>query len=234
MENICLEGIVVSSLIYKEKSKIVYIYTKDGMVSYRALGSLNEKKGMLPLTTTMNRVSVIMTNKAFPRAIDYTLHDSYEYIKDDLKKTLFMQYILEIISKLPEDSPHERIYSLLKRVLELFKDYDGLMLTTLFMIKMTYSFGVAPILKKCVICNNPNTMYFSIRDGGALCGNHHKREVFNKDILDKIKEIYFIDIYNDSLDKIKGYDMIELFRIVNLYYSSHVDIYLKGASSLIF
>jgi len=234
MENICLEGIVVSSLIYKEKSKIVYLYTKDGMVSFRALGSLNEKKGMLPLTTTMNHLSVIMSNKAFPRALDYTLLDSYEYIKSDLKKTLFMQYILEIISKLPEDSPHERVFNLLKRILELFKDYDGLMLTTIFMIKMTYSFGVAPILKKCVICNNPNTMYFSIRDGGALCSDHFKKEVFNKDILDKIKEIYYLDIYNESLDRIKDYDMIELFRIVNLYYNNHVDIYLKGASSLIF
>ena len=87
MQTSNIEGITLSSIDYKEKSKIVYIYTKYGNISYKALGSLNQKKGMLPLITTMNQLNVILTQSKFPTAIDYTLLNSYDDIKNDLKKS---------------------------------------------------------------------------------------------------------------------------------------------------
>lgn len=44
MQTSSIEGITLTSLDYKEKSKIVYIYTKYGKISYKALGSLNQKR----------------------------------------------------------------------------------------------------------------------------------------------------------------------------------------------
>lgn len=236
MDNIAIEGIVLSSLDYKEKSKIVYLYTKDGKISFRAIHSLNEKKGMLPLITTMNRVSVILTDTTFPRVIDYTLLDDYLSIKDDLKKSLWFSFILEIISKLPEDTAHDRVYNLLTRLMDLSKEYDGLILGVVFLIKMTYAFGVGPVLRKCVVCNNSDTAYFSIDDGGALCSTHYsnKKEVYPKDVLDMIRHIYYLDIYKENLDQIKDYDYLKLFRIITSYYNKHIDLYFKGVNSLIF
>lgn len=234
MQTSNIEGITLSSIDYKEKSKIVYIYTKYGKISYKALGSLNQKKGMLPLITTMNQLNVILTQSKFPTAIDYTLLNSYDDIKNDLKKSLWFSYILEIISKLPEDAPHERIYNLLKRLLEIANKCDGLMIGVVFLIKMTYSFGVAPELRKCVICQNSNISYFSIKDGGALCKDHFKHDSYEKEVLDEIKNIYYFNIYDDDLDKIKNYDYKLLFDIMNKYYNEFVHIYLKGLNSLIF
>lgn len=234
MENIKIEGIVLSSIVYKETSKIVYIYTKNGRISVRALGSLKQKRGMLPLITTMNRVEAIITNKAFPSAIDYTLIDSYDNIKSDLKKELWFSFMLEIVSKLTDDSPHERIYNLLIRMFDLASTISPLELGVMFQVKMMYGFGVAPILKKCAICGNEEVRYFSIRDGGAICMNHNHQNSFDNDVLNDIKKIYFFDIYNGNFDDIKDIDYIRLFRVVNIYYDSHINITLKGINSLIF
>jgi DNA repair protein RecO (recombination protein O) len=234
MDNLEIEGFVLSSIDFKEKSKIVYLYTKEGKISFKALSSNSPKKGMLPLITSMNKVSVILTNKEFPTSIDFTLINSYQDIKDDLKKSLWYSFILEIISKLPSDSPHERVYSLLDEIFNLRNKYDGLLLTTTFMVKMTYAFGVSPVLKKCVICNNPHPKYFSIKDGGALCFKHNHKDTYDNDILNALTNIYYIDIYKENLDSIKEYDMIKLFQIINIYYNNHVNIYLKGLNSLIF
>lgn len=87
---------------------------------------------MLPLITTMNQLNVILTESKFPTAIDYTLLNSYDDIKNDLKKSLWFSYILEIISKLPDDAPHERIYNLLKRLFEIANKCDGLMIGVIF------------------------------------------------------------------------------------------------------
>ncbi len=233
MDNLEVEGFVLSQIDFKEKSKIVYLYTKNGKISFKALASSNPKKGMLPLITSMNKVNVILSNKEFPTSIDYTLINSYQDIKDDLKKSLWYSFILEIISKLPIDSPHERVYSLLDEIFNLRNKYDGLLLTTVFMVKMTYAFGVSPVFKRCVICNEKNPEYFSIKDGGALCYKHNHKDTLKGDILKILENIYYIDIYKEDLDSLKGYDMIKVFQIINMYYNDHVNIYLKGLNSLI-
>lgn len=234
MDIISAEGFVLSSIEYKEKSKIVYLFTRNGKISFRALGSNNMKKGLLPLITSMNKLNVIISNSNFPKAIDYTLINSFEYIKNDLKKSLWFSFILEILSKIDENLYNERIYNLVDKLFDLGKEYDGLFLTTIFMIKMTYSFGIAPILKKCVLCGNLNTNGFSIKDGGAICVNHNIKNIYDKKILEMIYNIYYFDIYNDDLNNIKDYDYLELFNLINLYYKTHLDIYLKGLNSLIF
>ncbi len=233
MNNLEIEGITLSSIEYKEKSKIVYLYTKYGKISYKALGSLNQKKGMLPLITSMNDLKVIMTDNKFPTALDYTIIDNYDYIKNDLKKSLWFSYILEIVSKIPEDAPHDRIFMLLKKLFELAKKYDGLVLGVIFMIKMTYSFGVSPQFGKCVYCKSNEIHYFSVKDGGALCRNHYKKSSYSKNILDEITTIYYLNIYKEELDKILDYDFKKLFNIMNEYYTEFVHIYLKGLNSLI-
>ena len=71
------EGIVIGSIPYQETSKIVYLYTKYGKISVKALGSQTQKKGLLPFITTMNRVEAITTDSDFPTLKDYSLIDSY-------------------------------------------------------------------------------------------------------------------------------------------------------------
>lgn len=234
MQTIEIEGIVIGSIAYKETSKIVYLYTEHGRISVRALGSLRQKKGMLPLVTTMNRLECIMTDREFPNAIDYTLIDSYDVIKSDLKRNLWASFMLEIVSKLTEDSPHDRIYPMLKRSLELLKDNDPLSVGVMFQLKMLYGFGVAPSLRKCVKCGSMDVVSFSIKSGGALCQNHNEAGSYDKNELEEIRRVYLFDIYNGSMDDISDIDFLKLFRLVNIYYENHIHINLKALSSLIF
>lgn len=48
-----MEGIVIKTIDYKEKSKIVYLYTSFGMKSIKALDVLRTKLGFV---TTLNVV----------------------------------------------------------------------------------------------------------------------------------------------------------------------------------
>lgn len=228
MKTFNVKGIVLSSLLYKETSKIVYLYTPNGKYSIKALGSLKQKKGLLPLTTTLNMVDVIINDKDFPTAIDYSLIDSYEEIKTDLKKELWAMLILEMISKLTSDSLHDRIYNLLIKTLDLLKNNDPAKVGIIFMVKMTYGFGIAPVLNRCIKCGSDDVSYFSVLDGGALCNNH--KNGYKE--LDDIKKIYHFDIYNDEINNL-DVDFYKAFRIINEYYDTHLDIKFKGITSLI-
>lgn len=227
------EGIVIGSILYKETSKIVYLYTKYGKISVKALGSQNQKKGLLPFITTMNRVEAITTDSDFPTLKDYSLIDSYQCIKEDIKKTLWSLFIIEIISKLTPDSDHKRIYPLLIRCLELMNDNNPMLIGLMFQIKMTYAFGVSPELKKCVICQNSDVKYFSVEKAGALCMNHKTSNSYGNELLNDIKELYYFNIYDGDINSLVDIDLIKCFNIINNYYENYVQIYLKTLNSLI-
>lgn len=232
MTTTSFEGIVIGSIPYKETSKIVYLYTKYGKISVKALGSQNQKKGLLPFITTLNRVEVITTESDFPTLKDFTLKDSYPKIKDDIKRTLWSLYIAEIISKLTPDSDHERIYPLFLRCLKLLEECDPMLIGVMFQIKMTYAFGVAPDLKKCALCQSCDVKYFSITSG-ALCKNHRSGNSYDINVLEDISRMYYFNIYNGDIKSLVINDLIKAFNVINLYYESYIQIYLKTLSSLI-
>lgn len=235
MENLKIKGIVVGSLDYKETSKIVYLYTKLGKISVKALGAKAKKSKTLSFTSTLNLVDAIITNSNFPTLIDYSLISQNSFIKENLKTNLFINFIFEIVNKLPTDINHERTYDFLVRILEhANKGVDPLLLTILFQFKILSVFGVAPLLKKCVKCGNDKIISFSIKDGGALCNNCNHSHTFNHDILKQLIELYYFDDKTANFDIFKDYDLIKLFNLVNLYYDNHVHMYLKGLNTLIF
>lgn len=233
METIKVKGIVLGSIDYKETSKIVYLFTDVGKISVKALGSKKVKKGLLPFITTMNYVEAIITDSEFPSLIDYSIIDTYSYIKDNLNSELWFSFILEIVSKLPSDIEYSRVYDFLLRILELGKDNNPMLLTIIFMTKILYSFGVNPILKKCIICGSEPS-YFSIKNGGALCNIHNISGTYDKKILDYITRIYYFNIYEEDLNTLNDVDLYEIFKVIINYYENHVNIYLKGLNSLIF
>ena len=74
------EGIVFKAITYKETSKIVYLYTPNGKVSVKAIGSKNSKKKTFGFGEIGNIVSFVATDSSFP-----TINE-YEIIYSSIKK----------------------------------------------------------------------------------------------------------------------------------------------------
>lgn len=234
MENINITGFVINSLDYKESSKIVYLYTKEGKKSIKVLGAKSQKKGYLPFLIPLTLVSATITNSSFPTLIEYTVLNSYQYIKDDLKKELIFSYIFEILNKMPDDSFHDKIFNMLENLFTLAKTYDSLLLCSIFKIKMLYTFGVNPNFKTCGVCGSGDVYYFSVHLGGAICKKCYHIGAYDNQVLNILKYLYFMDLTKESLEKIKDINVKEIFDIILSYYKEHVNIYLKGYKSLIY
>ena len=71
-----IEGIVLSCIDYKEKSKIVYLYTTIGHDSVKAVKAKDISSGLLPFTTTLNEVVYLRSNTKFPVLLEFQLQKS--------------------------------------------------------------------------------------------------------------------------------------------------------------
>lgn len=226
-----IEGIVLSSIDYKEKSKIVYLYTPYGHESIKANGSKVSKNGLLAFTQTLNTVAYIKSSSKFPSLIEYNLVDNAFSLTNSIEKMDLIPIFIEIIKNIPEDSDHLKTYEFVKGILiEFKKTTEPKKLFCIFMIKMLYVFGVNPELKHCISCGSSEISYFSIISGGALC-----YKCSNKFDLKNYKlwyEYYYdkkaIDLYSDTnfnkllIDIIKYYEYY-----VHLYFKINIDKKIK-------
>lgn len=218
-----MEGIVINTIDYKEKSKIVYLYTPNGISSVKALDVMKKNLGF---TVTLNYVEYNVSNSNFPTVLEYSLKKSYYNLYEDLNKIGIVITMLDVIKKLEGNYPHNKIFYFFIECLNLLeKVKEPRFVLSLFLIKMLYIFGVKPTFNECVICGEKSIVNFSIKDGGALCdtcSNHNDLALKTLD--------WFYKLYSDKEYDENKYDYIdykELLMHVYSYYLIHVNLKLK-------
>lgn len=218
-----MEGIVIKSIDYKEKSKLVYLYTPSGIKSIKALDANKTKLGFV---TTLNIVEFEATGGSFPTVTEYTLKKSFYSMNQSIEKIGILSPILDVIFHLEEDANHARIYPfLLQTLTELEQTKEPLFVLCVFLIKMLSVFGIKPELKKCVRCSKTNIVNFSILDGGALCEDCSVHNEKNYLIYEAFKQLYYNLAYTSCEVKL---DYSAVLEVIYSYYAVNANFKLKN------
>lgn len=218
------KGLIIDSIDYKEKSKIVYLYTPYGKESILVKAGKAYKAGNLGMITTLNEVSFVKSKAKLPTMIEYHILNSYFEITSSIEKIKAISIILEIIKNIPIDTNHERCYNFIISTLNDLKNNSNTdKILSIFLIKMLYPFGVNPSLKECVNCyNKSNLVFLDIARGGALCSNCTVNNT--KEKLDIWKEYYY---EKKKIEEYSDVDFKKLLKDISLYYNIHLSIDLK-------
>lgn len=219
------EGIVISSIDYKEKSKIVYLYTPYGTDSILVKGAKKYNQSLLDFTTTLNEVKYIKTKSKLPSLIEFRLIKSHFNLTTNINKIRAIQVILYLLKQIQNDNYHNKIYNFVIKIINYLDEYDNYKkVLALYLIKMLYVFGINPSLNECVICKNKNDLvFFDLKEGGCYCKNHSinsntlKLNIWKEYYYDK-KE--FIE-YSDC-------DFNQLLNDIFTYYNIHMSINLNN------
>ena len=216
------EGLIIGSIEYKEKSKIVELYTPNGRENVIARGASLVTKGALGFTTTLNYVNYQKSKASFPVMIEYSIIKSYYFILDSLKKANAISIIFQVIKSLDSNAPHHRIFPFVIKCLDLLEKNSPEYVISIFLIKMLSIYGVQPALKSCVICGNDKLVNFSLEEGGALCENCSNYNEKSYRLFENIRFLYYDKTYeyNNSID------YLSLLDFIYSYYLRHVNLKL--------
>ena len=164
-----IEGIIIKQMDYKENSKLIYILTKDGLVSLEAKGanSLKSKNGsyskLLTKICCSYRGHTLTTGKVI---------DNFTNLKTDVKRYSVAVSVLELSYTLaPHITNFDTFYNFVSNILDLINTKEEYSIyERIFRIKSLYLLGIAPVLSKCVKCGKKQVLIgFSMDDGGMLC-----------------------------------------------------------------
>lgn len=172
------EGIIVKTIKYQETSKIAFILTSDGLVSYLIRNSNNFKSKNFSYSQELTKiafdVSSNKTKKNFDVVTSGKVLDNYSNIKSNSKKLFNVIEILEIVYSLSSHVTDNKVfYNFFNEILDLINTSEYYNIYTLiFKIKSLYLLGIAPNLSNCCKCGKKDNLYsLELATGTSKCIN---------------------------------------------------------------
>ena len=233
-----LEGIVISTVDYKESSKIINVLTPtEGIIGVLAKGSKN-LKSKIAATSNVLTYGIFYLNYhkgSIPLLTEVDVLDPFKQIRKDIIKMNYALFLLELSGQVYKHDKSEKIYDLLIDGLhKIDEGYDSQIVTNIIELKLLQYLGIKPVVEKCVNCQKQtNIITISSYRGGYLCKDCVGREnIFHLKTLQLIRMFYYVDI--SKITKIEVSDIVkkEINLFIDDYYERYSGIYLKSKNFL--
>lgn len=227
-----LEGIVVSETPSGETSKIINIFTKDGIVGLMAKGARNLKSDLRIGTTKLTLANFVTNLKTDKLSIltNADVINNYNNIKKDINKISYASYLLDLATQVMKQNKNEKIYDLLIAALNKINDnFDYRVITNIIELKYLEYLGVLPILDGCSICGSKtNIVTLSGSRGGYICKNCITNDlIVSEKTIKLIRMFYYVDINKIDKLEISEKSKIEINDFLDSYYDLYTGLYLK-------
>ncbi len=233
-----VEGIILSTVDYKESSKIINIFTKeDGIIGVLAKGSKNLKNKLAATTSTLTygNFHLRQYGNGIPLLTEVDVIDAFKQIRKDIVKQNYALFLIELASQVYRHDEERQVYELLIQGLnKLNEGYDSQIITNIVELKLLEFLGIKPSVERCVNCGSAdNIITISSYKGGYLCKNCVKQEfIYQLKTIKLIRMFYMIDL--SKVTKIDVSEPIkkEIGLFIDDYYERYSGLYLKSKNFL--
>ncbi len=167
------EGIVLSSMDYREKDTLISVLTKEfGRLSFVAKGtmSINSKNApaCLPYTSSEFCFDYREGKTVFPLKTA-KIKNSRRQVREDLGLLSFAGLLCELTEKCTEQGAvSDEIYQTLESALNHLQ-YDKYLSVSLYLAFVMRTLGIDPVVDECVLCGSTKVSTISIKEGGFVC-----------------------------------------------------------------
>jgi DNA repair protein RecO (recombination protein O) len=191
------DGIILRKQDVRETSLLVVFYTRTFGKIKGLIKGVRGPKGPLGYQVqlfTLNKVVFYDSTKTGIHIVSQCdLLDFFEAIRNDILKTSYACYFIELVDALTEDKDkNEEIFELLLGSLELLKGKASPKgISRILEIKLLMVSGLIPRLDRCVLCDRIinfkqpffQRTKFSYKSGGLICGNCSRQDDSSRHIL---------------------------------------------------
>lgn len=232
-----IEGIIVSEFTFEESSKIIKIFTSDGVVDVIAKGAKKIKSPFFGTTTkfTYGIFNILYKENSLSKLVDADILDDYRNIKKDIVKVSYATYITELTLQVYKHDESKNIYELyIASINKINRGFNPLIISNILKLKLLDNLGIKPVIDRCVSCGNTKDIVtVSSYLGGFVCKNCLSNEpIVDTKTISLIRGLYYVNISKISKLDISDKIIKEMDTFINDYYDRYSGIYLKSKSIL--
>lgn len=237
IENI--EGFIISEVSYGDTSKIVNIFTKDGVIGCIAKGAKTLKSNLRVNTTKFTYGKFIIHKKSNDKLsllIEASSINELKNIKNDLLLISYLSYIVELTNQvIKQTNEYEDLYNLfISIILKLNDKLNPKVLTNIYELKVLDYLGVGINFNSCNICGSTKNIVTIDGDiGGYICSKCYKNEIiYDAKTIKMLRMYYLIDVSTISDLKISDNVINNINNFINVYYDRYTGLYLNSKKFL--
>lgn len=237
MKIISTDGIVVSSIPFKESSRIINILTKDmGIVGCIVKGckSLKSKLRLPSEKFAYGTFHFYYKENGLSTLIEADIKNYFINIKSDIMRISYMSYLCELSTNVFKESNNNEVYDILINALLKIEDgFDSKIITNIVEMQYLNYIGISLCLDSCVNCGSTKVVTLSTNRGGFLCSNCRNNEpILDGKILKLLRLYNYVDISKISNLDIDNEVSNAIDRIISEYYEDYSGINLKSKKFL--
>lgn len=213
------KGIVILESKMGDYDKMVTILTPNGKIGCAAKGARRPKSTLMSATQlfSFGEYLIFKGNNSF-NINSCDIIEIFYNLRMDLDKLNYAVDICKIVDKVTYENQNTyRILQLVLNTLYVISETDKNLnlVMSIFKIRLLCILGFMPKVSNCVICNDKNINFFSIRDNGykcRRCGILDKSCIsMNPSTVDAIryvvsapaKKIFSFDISNEGIKELE-------------------------------
>ena len=193
-----IEGIVVSEYPYEDSSKIINVFTKDGIIGIIAKGAKKLKSPFFSVTSKLSYGSfnILYKENGLSKLVDADIFNNFNNIRKDINKINYSTYIVELTTKVYKNSPNKNIYDLLiASLIKINEGFDYVIISDILRLKLLDNLGIKPIDRCCECGSNTDIVTISSYLGGYVCKSCYKDEKkVSPKTISMIRMLYYVDI----------------------------------------
>jgi|SRR5690625_1064580 len=244
LENI--EGVVIKTRNYGETHKIITIFShKLGKLNGIARGSNRPKSRMAAVTQPFIYGNyLVYVSRGLSTIQQGETLEYFRKIREDIIKTAYVAYIMELTDKLMEEKqPEPFIYQQFIQTLHWVNDFSGAEFNIeipimMYELKLYAYGGFAPVVEHCANCQNKHKQIvsFSIQFGGLLCLECSSKDQRAIRISQNMAKLFHL-LRHITIERLGNISVKEkniqfMRKIINSYYDTYGSYYLKSRNFL--
>lgn len=233
-----VEGFILSEVSYGDTSKIVNIFTKDGVIGCIAKGAKSLKSNLRVNTTRFTYGKFVINGKRDKLSLltEASSIDELVNIKNDLLLISYLSYVVELTNQvIKQTDDFEKLYDLfINVVLKLNNKLNPKVITNIYELKVLDYLGVGINFNSCNLCGSTKNIVTINGDvGGYICSDCYTNEViYDNKTIKMLRMYYLIDVSTISDLKISDSVINNIDRFINLYYDRYTGLYLSSKKFL--
>ena len=229
-------GIIIKEIPYGETSKIIHLYTSDGIIGIMCKGAKTLKSPFRATTLkfTYGKFNVYYKENKLSTLISVDIINPLKKLKHDIILLSYLNYLTELTAQVIKQASDILFTNYLNTILKIEEGLDPLIMCNILEIKYLDYLGVGLNLDSCSLCGTTKDIITIDGDiGGYICKNcYHNEFIVDKKTIELLRMYYYVDIKSISNLKISAKIRDEINNFLNIYYDRYTGLYLKSKNFL--
>ncbi len=231
-----IEGLIIKEIPYGETSKIIHVYTNEGLIGImcKKAKSLKSPFRATTLKFTYGRFNIYYKENKLSTLVSVDIINPLSTIKNDIVLLSYVNYLTELTEQVIKQTPDNLYADYMATILKINAGLEPLIMCNILEIKYLDYLGVGLNLDSCVSCGGKAAIITIDGDkGGYICSNCYQNEfIVEKKTIELLRMYYYVDIKSITKLKISAKVRDEINNFLNTYYERYTGLYLKSKNFL--